>query len=218
MQASLLGAFDEGSVREPTFPVEAGALKKGGFIVIKERPCKICEIDASCPGKHGSAKVSITGKDIFTGKKMTHLSPGHSNVDVPFVDRVELLVLAVIDADGADGTASLDAREECGAARKVGCVPADMRSTDELEADVRERLARGDDVFVSVVRVCGEQGVAGVRSAHDGGKAARRFRGATTPAEAIDVTGAEAPLSKKALSKKAQRALKKQEKKALESK
>lgn len=209
----MLGAFDEGSVREPTFPVEAGALKKGGFIVIKERPCKICEIDASCPGKHGSAKVSITGKDIFTGKKMTHLSPGHSNVDVPFVDRVELLVLAVNNADGADGTASLDAREEGGAARKVGCVPADMRSADELEADVCERLARGDDVFISVVRVCGEEGVAGVRSAHDGGKAARRFRGATTPAEATDMTGAEAPLSKKA-----QRALKKQQKKVLESK
>lgn len=52
-----------------TYPVQANALKQGGFATLGGHPCKIINIAKSRPGKHGHAKVVLTGIDIFTGKK-----------------------------------------------------------------------------------------------------------------------------------------------------
>jgi len=64
-------------------------LMKGGF------PCKVVEVARSKQGKHGSAKVSITALDIFTGKKYEDLYPSSKNVEVPEVVKTELEVLGV---------------------------------------------------------------------------------------------------------------------------
>lgn len=40
------------------YPSQASALRKGGHVLIKERPCKIVEMSTSKTGKHGHAKVS----------------------------------------------------------------------------------------------------------------------------------------------------------------
>lgn len=52
-----------------TYPVQAGAIKQGGFAMLGGHPCKVVNIARSKPGKHGHAKVVLTGIDIFTGKK-----------------------------------------------------------------------------------------------------------------------------------------------------
>ena len=49
---------DAGS--SPVIPMEAGQIRKGGYIVIKNRPCKVVAVSTSKTGKHGHAK-SVAG-------------------------------------------------------------------------------------------------------------------------------------------------------------
>ena len=57
--ASADDDFEQGNAEaSETFPQQCSALRKGGYVVMKERPCKIMEMSTSSPGKHGHAKVS----------------------------------------------------------------------------------------------------------------------------------------------------------------
>jgi len=71
-------------------------LHKGCYVMMKGGfPCKVVEVARSKQGKHGSAKVSITALDIFTGKKYEDLYPSSKNVEVPEVAKIELEVLGI---------------------------------------------------------------------------------------------------------------------------
>ena len=64
--------FESGtSGASETFPQQCSALRKNGFVMIKDRPCKIVEMSTSKTGKHGHAKVHMVALDIFTGKITT---------------------------------------------------------------------------------------------------------------------------------------------------
>ncbi|TPP40692.1 translation elongation factor IF5A [Leishmania donovani] len=67
-----------------TYPLPAGALKKGGYVCINGRPCKVIDLSVSKTGKHGHAKVSIVATDIFTGNRLEDQAPSTHNVEVPF--------------------------------------------------------------------------------------------------------------------------------------
>jgi len=69
--------------------MQCSALRKGGHVVIKGRPCKIVDMSTSKTGKHGHAKVHLVAIDIFTGKKLEELCPSTHNMDVPNVARRE---------------------------------------------------------------------------------------------------------------------------------
>ncbi|KFY28859.1 hypothetical protein V493_02710 [Pseudogymnoascus sp. VKM F-4281 (FW-2241)] len=80
-----------------TFPMQCSALRKGGHVLIKNRPCKITDMSTSKTGKHGHAKVHLVAEDIFTKKKLEDLSPSTHNMDVPNVTRKEYTFLTLDD-------------------------------------------------------------------------------------------------------------------------
>ena len=42
-----------------TYPVEAGAIKKGGYIMIKDHPCKVVSLSTHQTGKHGHGMAAL---------------------------------------------------------------------------------------------------------------------------------------------------------------
>jgi translation initiation factor 5A len=86
---------DAGSQEMTTIPVNK--LKKGGYVLIEGRPCKVVDITKSKTGKHGHAKAGIAGSDLFTGRRYeTHLPTSHE-IEVPFVDRSDYALINIDD-------------------------------------------------------------------------------------------------------------------------
>ncbi|KAL4997360.1 translation protein SH3-like domain-containing protein [Aspergillus recurvatus] len=130
-----------------TYPMQCSALRKNGFVVIKNRPCKIVDMSTSKTGKHGHAKVHLVAIDIFTGKKYEDLSPSTHNMDVPNVSRKEYQLLDVTD----DGFLSL--MDDSGDTKDDVKVP---------EGDVGERINKmfkeeEKDCNVVILTSMGEQ-------------------------------------------------------------
>ena len=68
-------------------PVEVGALKIGGNLLIEGEPCRIVAYEKSKPGKHGSAKARIVGIGVLDSVKRTIVSPVDARVDVPLIEK-----------------------------------------------------------------------------------------------------------------------------------
>lgn len=87
--------FESGNAgASATYPVQCSALRKGGYVMIKGRPCKVMEMSTSKTGKHGHAKVHLVALDIFTSKKYEDLCPSTHNIDVPNVTRMDYTVIS----------------------------------------------------------------------------------------------------------------------------
>lgn len=78
-----------------TYTESAGSLKKGAYVMLKGHPCKITDVSTSKAGKHGHAKASVFGKDIFTNKAYEDSAPTSHNIDIPFVSKKEYTLLDV---------------------------------------------------------------------------------------------------------------------------
>ena len=137
-----------GSGASATFPQQCSSIRKGGFAVLKARPCRVVETSTSKTGKHGHAKVHMVGIDIFTGKKYEEICPSTHNMDVPNVKRADYQVVDISD----DSFLSL--------------LNADGSTKDDLkvpEGEIGERIKAlfddGKDVYVTVVAAMGEEQV-----------------------------------------------------------
>jgi len=78
-----------------TKPVSIGTLKKGNYIVIEGVASKVSDIQVSRPGKHGHAKIRLTGVGLTDGKKRIVMAPGHDHVDTPIVEKKNAQVLSI---------------------------------------------------------------------------------------------------------------------------
>ena len=73
----------------------AKELKEGKYVIIEDIPCRIVNIDSSKPGKHGAAKMRVTGIGVFDGQKKQLLVPSDADVEVPIIDRLTAQVVSV---------------------------------------------------------------------------------------------------------------------------
>ena len=123
-----------------TEALKAGKIRKGDFIVINGKPCKVAEVSTSKTGKHGHAKATIVGIDIFTGKKYETICPTSHSVETPVIKREEWQVTDMDD----EGFLTLmnDANEE-----KVDC-----KAEESMIPGIREALDKG--VETVLVTVC----------------------------------------------------------------
>jgi len=76
-------------------PADLGSLKEGSYIIIDGEPCKTVEVEKSKPGKHGSAKVRLTGISIFTGSKKTVIGTVDTHIEVPMIDKRAAQIISV---------------------------------------------------------------------------------------------------------------------------
>ena len=75
--------------------IEAGRAKPGTLIIIKDKPCKVTEFNTAKPGKHGSAKAMLKGKDVFTDKVYEETFGTGDMTPAPLVEKVEYNCLSV---------------------------------------------------------------------------------------------------------------------------
>merc|ERR1712018_946217 len=140
--------FNQGdSGASETFPMQCSALRKGGFVMIKNRPCKIVEMSTSKTGKHGHAKVHLVALDIFTGKKLEDICPSTHNMEVPNVKRKDYQLIGMDDDFLSLMDDSGDTRDD------LKCPSED----DAVGKEVRDAISNEADILVTVLSACGEE-------------------------------------------------------------
>jgi len=128
-----------------TFPMQCSALRKGGHVVIKGRPCKIIDMSTSKTGKHGHAKVHLIATDIFTGKKLEDICPSTHNMNVPNVKREEYQLVNI-----DDGFLNLMTQE--------GVPKDDVRVPEgELGENIHKDFDDGKELIVSILTAMEEE-------------------------------------------------------------
>ena len=72
-----------------------GSMKKGSYIVLEGVASRVVDIQVSKPGKHGHAKIRLTGVGLIDNKKRVIVAPGHDNVETPIVEKKNAQVLSI---------------------------------------------------------------------------------------------------------------------------
>ncbi len=120
----------------------AKELKVGKYVLIEDIPCKVVEVESSKPGKHGAAKMRVTGIGVFDQQKKTLLTPGDADVEVPIIERKEVLILSIsgniaqVMDKGTNETYDIDVPEELVANAASG------KEAEILEAMGRKKMER----------------------------------------------------------------------------
>lgn len=152
------GGDDAGS---KTYPVAAGALKKGSFININGRPCKVIDLSVSKTGKHGHAKVSIVAIDIFTGNRLEDQAPSTHNVEAPFVKTMTYSIIDIQPNEDSSQPAHLSLMNDEGESREDLDMPPDAT----LASQIKEQFDAGKDVLVVVTSAMGIEQVSSFKNA-----------------------------------------------------
>ena len=74
--------------------VDVGTIKKGSYMIIDGKACKVNDVQISRPGKHGHAKYRIVAIGLLDGKKYDIVMP-HGSVEVPIIEKKGAQVLSI---------------------------------------------------------------------------------------------------------------------------
>ena len=135
-----------------TYPMEAGQIRKGGFLMIKGRPCKVSDVTSSKTGKHGHAKCHFVANDIFNGKKCEDLIPAGHTASVPFVKKEEFQCIDV-DEDGFVTYMTPDGDTKADLQLPKYLTPAPP-GADDLSNKIEENLKAEIDFYIIVQSAC----------------------------------------------------------------
>merc|ERR1711976_176229 len=149
--------FEQADSGAMTFPTSAGDIRKGSHMLIKGFPCKIAEVTTSKTGKHGHAKASITGIDIFTGKKYEDSVPTSHNVDCPNVTKTEYTVISI-----DDGYVTL--MDDAGEMREDLKLP-ELEDLQEVCDKLQDGLDNDTEMLAIVLSAMGQEMIISCRNA-----------------------------------------------------
>lgn len=136
-----------------TFPSQAGSLKKGDIILIKDKPCKVLEISTSKTGKHGHAKANITAVDIFEDKKAEDCLPSSHNVMCVVTNKNEYDLTNLND----DGTVTL--MDDKGEYRE----DLSIDTSSDIYSSIKDAFDKGQDIIVTVLSAMGREKIIAYR-------------------------------------------------------
>lgn len=136
-----------------TKPLEAGQVKVGGYIVIKNRPCKVNSISTSKTGKHGHAKCHFVATDIFTKKKYEMIETSTHNIYVPIIDKKEYTLVDISEEH------FLTLLDDSGDTR----IDVKMPNDETLASSIMKFYDNGDGVIIIVMKALNEEIVHNIR-------------------------------------------------------
>ena len=135
-------------------------LKPGSLVMVKGNPCKVTETTTAKPGKHGSAKVILKGRDVLTAKIYECTFHAGDMVDAPLVKRTEYTLLNIDDDQLSLMTADGEVKED------VNLPEADhLKDTRKKIIEIFESGKR--ECLVAVINVMGVEQVDAVREGAD---------------------------------------------------
>ena len=133
-----------------TYPMEAGKIRKGMYINIKGRPCRVVDVSTSKTGKHGHAKAHFVATEIFTNKKMEELCPASHNAEVPFVSKATYQLIDIAE----DGFVSLMDGE--------GNMKDDLQlPEDDVGREIQTAFDDGESIDVQTISAMGTSKIVG---------------------------------------------------------
>ena len=140
--------FDNGEAgASETIPMEAGQIRKGGYIMIKGQPCKVSDVSTSKTGKHGHAKCNFIAYNIFNNKRLEDMVPSTHGTTVPVVSRMEY---TLVDIDDEDYVSLMNEKGETRDDLKLPEYPDNY--AEELKAEFGEK-----ELLVTVLKACGQE-------------------------------------------------------------
>eukprot|EP00388_Colpodella_angusta_P009806 GDKJ01025879.1.p1 GENE.GDKJ01025879.1~~GDKJ01025879.1.p1 ORF type:complete len:163 (-),score=39.74 GDKJ01025879.1:460-948(-) len=136
------------------FNSEAGQIRVGGYMCIKDHPCKVSAVSTSKTGKHGHAKCNFTAIDIFTGKKYEDIIPSTHTAHIPTVVRKEYSLVDISE----DGFVSLmDEEGNCREDVKLPDYP------DNFAREIKQAFDTGKPQAVSVLSAMGHDQIIAIK-------------------------------------------------------
>ena len=142
--------------------VQPDALKKPGFAIIQDVPCRITEINHKPKATaNGNKRLHLVGTHIHTGKKYEdtlNLSAGFHGINVPVTSKA---TFALCDVDASTGFLSL-LTDDGETKEDVSLTRAEDGGFDALGAEVVQRFEAGESLKVTVLSIMGQDMVDGV--------------------------------------------------------
>ena len=143
-----------------TEKTDSNRLKPGSLVMIKGCPCKVTDVSTAKPGKHGSAKVILKGKDLLTQKVYECTYHAGDMVDAPIVSRKEYSLMN-IDED------FLELLQDDGEIKSDVALP-NAEHLKDVAAKIKEIFEEGKkECLVTVINVMGTEQVTEVREGAD---------------------------------------------------
>ena len=139
---------------------DTNRLKPGSLVMIKGNPCKVTEVSTAKPGKHGSAKVILKGKDILTAKVYECTFHAGDMVDATIVTRNEYTLLNIDENN-------LELLDSNGEVKSDVNLPEDEHLRD-VANKIRQIFEEGKkECLVSVIATMNKEVVVEVREGAD---------------------------------------------------
>lgn len=129
-----------------TYPQKASACRKGTYLMINDRPCKIIDMSTSKTGKHGHAKCKFVGKDIFDNTQHELVQTSTHNVDIPNITRIEY---QLSDIDDDDYVSIMDDNAN---------IRSDLKLPEnEIGLGIKELFEKHGECLVTVLASCDKE-------------------------------------------------------------